>query len=139
MLPHTADVKLSILPPQTGTVAIRGIPKLCVSRILSYVLASKTFTCTTRLLLYAMRRRKYNCGLAHLRTLSSLYLFSTLDVTHVIKSSPAFHVMGSKVTYNNYARSGSGPANEATPLLGWLLCPDLYVLFIVASYGASLA
>ena len=64
--------------------------------------------------LYAMRRRKYYCGLAHPRTLSSLYLLSTLNVTHVIKSSrpsPAFHVMGSKVAYNKYARSGSGTGN----------------------------
>ena len=63
-----------------------------------------------------MRRHKYYCGLAHPRTLSSLYLLSTLNVTHVIKSSrpsPAFHVMGSKVAYNKYAPSGSGPGNEA--------------------------
>ena len=63
-----------------------------------------------------MRRRKYYSGIAHPRTLSSLYLLSTLNVTHVKKSSrpsPAFHVMGSKVAYNKYARSGSGPGNEA--------------------------
>ena len=45
----------------------------------------------------------------------TLYLLSTLNVTHVIKSSrpsPAFHVMGSKVAYNKYARSGGGPGNE---------------------------
>ena len=33
-----------------------------------------------------MHRRKYYCGPAHPRTLSSLYPLSTLNVTHVIKS-----------------------------------------------------
>ena len=62
-------------------------------------------------LLYAMRRRKYDSGLAHPRTLSSLYLLSPPDVTHVIKSSgplPHFQVMGSKVAYNNTRVAGVG-------------------------------
>ena len=64
-----------------------------------------------------MCKHKYYCSLAHPCTLSSLYLLSTLEVTHMIKSSgpsPTFHVMGSKVVCNKYMRSGNGPGNEAS-------------------------
>ena len=60
---------------------------------------------------YAMRRRKYYCGIAHPRTLSSLYLLSTLNVTHVIKSSrpsPAFMSWGQRSRTINMRVAGVG-------------------------------
>ena len=67
-----------------------------------------------------MRKRVYYCGLAHPHTLSSLYLPSTLDVTHVIKSprpsSCFFMSRGSKVMRNKCTKRG-GLGNEAMPSL----------------------
>ena len=42
------------------------------------------------------------------------HLYITTIPIFTFIGAPAFHVMGSKVAYNKYSRSGSGPGNGAT-------------------------
>ena len=88
-----------------------------------------------------MRRRVYYCGLARPHSLSSLYLLSTLDVTHVIKSprplSRFSMSRGSKVARIINAYSGEGLGTRL--LYTWVVSKwsDLYNLATTLSGGCQ--